>query len=113
MKLDVLLLVLLGLLFFGFGICFGQVSVVHFNSEWNEQNNFDISVLKDCKKSDVVICHNPDLKYKHKIKAVPTIIVFDEDEEVVRFEANIMMELEATKKDIQKEIDKIMLKKFE
>ena len=46
-------------------------------------------------------------------KAVPTIIVFDEDEEVVRFEANIMMELEATKKDIQKEIDKIMLKKFE
>ena len=44
---------------------------------------------------------------------MPTIIVFDEDEEVVRFEANIMMELEATKKDIQKEIDKIMLKKFE
>ena len=55
----------------------------------------------------------PDLKDKHKIKAVPTIIVFDEDEEVVRFEANIMMELEATKKDIQKEIDKIYLAKFE
>ena len=113
MKLDVLLLVLLGLLFFGFGICFGQVSVVHFNSEWNTSNSFDVSVLKDCKKSNVVICHNPDLKDKHKIKAVPTIIVFDEDEEVVRFEANIMMELEATKKDIQKEIDEIMLKKFE
>ena len=113
MKADVVLLVLLGLLFFGFGVCFGQVSVVHFNSEWNAQNDFDITVLKDCKKSDVVICHNPDLKEKHKIKAVPTIIVFDEDEEVVRFEANIMMELEATKKDIQKEIDKIMLKIFE
>ena len=113
MKADVVLLVLLGLLFFGFGVCFGQVSVVHFNSEWNAQNDFDNTVLKDCKKSDVVICHNPDLKEKHKIKAVPTIIVFDEDEEVVRFEANIMMELEATKKDIQKEIDKIMLKKFE
>ena len=113
MKADVVLLVLLGLLFFGFGVCFGQVSVVHFNSEWNANNDFNITVLKDCKKSDVVICHNPDLKDKHKIKAVPTIIVFDEDEEVVRFEANIMMELEATKKDIQKEIDKIMLKKFE
>ena len=35
MKADVVLLVLLGLLFFGFGVCFGQVSVVHFNSEWN------------------------------------------------------------------------------
>ncbi len=113
MKLDVLLLVLLALLFFGFGICFGQVSVVHFNSEWNANNDFDITALKDCDIDSVVICHNPDLKEKHKIKAVPTIIVFDEDEEVVRFEANIMMELEATKKDIQKEIDKIMLKKFE
>ena len=113
MKADVVLLVLLGLLFFGYGVCFGQVSVVHFNSEWNADNDFDITALKDCKKSDVVICHNPDLKDKHKIKAVPTIIVFDEDEEVFRFEANIMKELEATKKDIQKEIDKIMLKKFE
>ena len=113
MKADGVLLVLLGLLFFGYGVCFGQVSVVHFNSEWNADNDFDITALKDCKKSDVVICHNPDLKDKHKIKAVPTIIVFDEDEEVFRFEANIMMELEATKNDIQKEIDKIMLKKFE
>ena len=113
MKLDVVLLVLLALLFFGFGICFGQVSVVHFNSEWNAQNDFDITVLKDCDVDSVVICHNPDLKEKHKIKAVPTVIVFDEDEEVIRFEANIMMELEATKKDIQKDIDKIMLEKFE
>jgi hypothetical protein len=113
MKLSYILLVLIALFFFCIGICSGQVSVIHFNSEWNADNNFDITVLKDCKKSDVVICHNPDLKDKHKIKAVPTVIVFDEDEEVIRFEANIMMELEATKKDIQKEIDKIMLEKFE
>ncbi len=113
MKADVVLLVLLGLLFFGYGICFGQVSVVHFNSEWNANNDFDITVLKDCKKSDVVICHNPDLKDKHKIKAVPTIIVFDEDEEVFRFEANIMMELDITIDDLQNAIDKIYLTKFE
>ena len=113
MKLNYILLVLLALLFFCYGMCCGQVSVIHFNSEWNESNNFDISVLKDCDIDSVVICNSPDLKDKHKIKAVPTVIVFDEDEEVVRFEANIMMELEATKKDIQKEIDKIMLKKFE
>jgi|TARA_R110002051_G_scaffold128668_2_gene202358 methyl coenzyme M reductase subunit C len=113
MKLDVLLMVLLALLFFGYGICFGQVSVIHFNSEWNAGNDFDITILKDCDIDSVVICHNPDLKDKYKIKAVPTVIVFDEEEEVARFEANIMMELEATKKDIQKEIDKIMLKKFE
>ena len=113
MKLDSILLVLLGLFFFGYGICFGQVSVIHFNSEWNDNNNFDISVLKDCDIDSVVICHNPELQEKHQIKSVPTVIIFDNDEEVKRFEANIMMELEATKKDIQKEIDKIYLAKFE
>ena len=113
MKLDSILLILLGLFFFGYGICFGQVSVIHFNSEWNDNNNFDISVLKDCDIDSVVICHNPELQEKHQIKSVPTVIIFDNNEEVKRFEANIMMELEATKKDIQKEIDKIYLAKFE
>ena len=113
MKLSYILLVLLALLFFCYGICVGQVSVIHFNSEWNASNNFDVSVLKECKKSDVIICNSPEMQEKHKIKAVPTVIVFDDDDEVTRFEANIMMQLEATKDDIQNEIDKIMLEKFE
>ena len=75
--------------------------------------NSDITVLKDCDIDSVVICYNPELQEKHKIKSVPTIIIFDEDNEVTRFEANIMMQLEATKKEIQKEIDKIYLAKFE
>jgi len=105
--------ILLALIFFFYGICCSQVSVTHFNSEWNADNNFDISVLKDCDIDSVVICHNPELQEKHKIKSVPTIIVFDEEQEVVRFEGNIMMQLEATKKDIQEEIKKIYLAKFE
>ena len=113
MKIGYVLLIACGLFFFCYGACFGQVSVIHFNSEWNAENNFDVSVLKECTKSDVVICHNPDMQEKHKIRAVPTVIVFDDEEEVIRFEANIMMQLEATKKDIQAEIDKIMLEKFE
>ena len=113
MNISYVLQVLIAIFFFCYGACFGQVSVIHFNSEWNAENNFDISVLKECKKSDVVICHNADLQDKYKIKAVPTVIVFDDEQEVIRFEANIMMQLEATKKDIQAEIDKIMLEKFE
>ena len=105
--------ILLGLFFFCIGSCFGQVSVIHFNSDWNSDNNFDISVLKDCKKTDVVICHDLDMKDKHKIKSVPTIIVFDEQQEVIRFEGNILMQLDITKKDIQKGIDSIYLTKFE
>ena len=113
MKLNYILLVLLALLFFCYGMCCGQVSVIHFNSEWNESNNFDISVLKDCDIDSIVICHSPELQEKHEIKSVPTVIIFDDDEEVKRFEANIMMKLEATKKDIQKYIDQIYLTKFE
>ena len=105
--------ILIALFFFCYGACYGQVSVIHFNSEWNADNNFDISTLKDCDVDSVVICHDPELQEKHKIKSVPTIIVFDEEQEVVRFEANIMMQLEATKKDIQDEIKKIYLAKFE
>ena len=89
------------------------MSVIHFNSDWNNDNNFDISVLKDCDIDTIVICHNPDMREKHKIKSVPTIIIFDEEQEVIRFQANIMMQLDATKKEIQKEIDKIYLAKFE
>tara|TARA_R110000824_G_scaffold255633_2_gene444601 strand:+ start:371 stop:712 length:342 start_codon:yes stop_codon:yes gene_type:complete len=113
MKAANLLLLLIGLLFLCFGICFGQVSVVHFNSEWNSDNDFDISELKDCESSNVIICHNEDLKEKHKIKSVPTIIVFDNNIEIERFEANIMMELEATLDDIQGKIDNVYLAKFE
>ena len=105
--------ILIALFFFCYGMCCGQVSVIHFNSEWNADNNFDISTLKDCDVDSVVICHDPELQEKHKIKSVPTIIVFDEEQEIVRFEANIMMQLEATKKDIQDEIKKIYLAKFE
>ena len=113
MKLSYILLVLCALFFFCYGLCFGQVSVIHFNSEWNADNNFNISLLKDCEIDSIIICNNPDLQELHEIKSVPTIIIFDEGEEIVRFEGNIMMQLEATRKDIQKQIDKILLAKFE
>ena len=105
--------IMLGLFFFCVGSCLGQVSVIHFNSEWNADNSFNIDVLKDCEKSNVIICTNPDMQEKHKIKSVPTVIVFDNNVEIVRCEANIMMQLEATFDEIQEKIDKVYLAKFE
>ena len=113
MNISYILQVLIAIFFFFVGACLSQVSVIHFNSEWNADNNFDITVLKDCDVDSVVICHNPELQEKHNIKVVPTIIIFDEGIERIRFEANIMMQLEATRKDIQSEIKKIYLAKFE
>ena len=105
--------IIIALFFFCIGSCLGQVSVVHFNSEWNADNNFNIEVLKDCDKSDIVICTNPDMQEKHKFKSVPTVIIFDNNVEIARYEANIMMQLEATFNEIQEKIDKIYLAKFE
>jgi hypothetical protein len=113
MNISYILQVLIAIFFFFVGVCLSQVSVIHFNSEWNADNNFDVTVLKDCDVDSVVICHNPELQEKHNIKAVPTVIIFDEGIEIIRFEANIMMQLEATRKDIQGEIKKIYLAKFE
>jgi hypothetical protein len=113
MNLGYILQILIALFFLCVGLCFTQVSVIHFNSEWNAENSFNIEELNDCEKSDVVICDSPELKDKHKILSVPTIIIFDNGNEIARFEANIMMQLEATRKEIQKEIEKIHLAKFE
>ena len=52
------------------------------------------------------------MQIEHKIVVVPTIIVFNEGEEVERFQANIMMQLEATKKDVQEVVDEIIMSSF-
>ena len=105
--------ILLGLFFFCIVSCFGQVSVVHYNSEWNAENSLNLEFLKDCEKSNIIICNNPEEQEKHQIKSVPTIIIFDNNIEVFRFEANIMMQIEATFNEIQEKIDNVYLAKFE
>jgi len=113
MDLSYILHILIALFFFTLGCCLSQVSVIQFNSEWNADNNFDISLLEDCEVSTIIICDYPELQKKYGIKYVPTIIVFNDSIEIIRFEANIMMKLKTTKGEIQEEIDKLCLVKFE
>ena len=58
------------------------------------------------------IASSPDLQKKHKIVVVPTIVVFNEGEEVTRFQANIMMSMEASQEDVQDAVDEVMLNDF-
>jgi len=90
-----------------------QVTVIHFNSDWNSENSYNISSLKDCAIDSVVICNSPDMQEEHNIKYVPTVIVFDSGLEAARFEGNLLMKLTVEIKNIQKAIDKIYLSKFE
>ena len=43
---------------------------------------------------------------------MPTIVIYIEGEEVARFQANIMMQMEATKKEVQSKIDEIIMDAF-
>ena len=90
------------------GIC-----VVEFNADFNKQNSVSwIENLSECKHVRVNISAEPEMQVEHKIVVVPTIIVFNEGEEVERFQANIMMTMEATPEEVQEGVDEIILSDF-
>ena len=90
------------------GIC-----VVEFNASFNSQNSVPwIENITECKPMRVDIAQQPEMQAEHKIVVVPTIIVFNEGEEVERFQANIMMTLEATSDEVQEVVDEIILSDF-
>tara|TARA_R110000803_G_scaffold161624_1_gene225288 strand:+ start:13 stop:381 length:369 start_codon:yes stop_codon:yes gene_type:complete len=90
------------------GIC-----VAEFNASFNFQNSVPwIEKLNDCTTTRVDIASAPNLQSAHKIVVVPTIVVFKNGEEVERFQANIMMSMEASKSDVQGAIDEIIMSDF-
>jgi hypothetical protein len=90
------------------GLC-----VVQFNAGWNASKSVDwIKKLTDCSKQEIDIVVNTKAASKYKIVVVPTILIFNGNEEVGRFQANIMMEMEATKKEVQEKIDEIIMEDF-
>jgi len=90
------------------GIC-----VVEFNASFNASNSVDwLDDLSDCKGKRVDIVAAPDMQKEHKIVVVPTIIIFNDKEEVKRFQANIMMQLDASKNDVQEAVDEIIMSAF-
>ena len=94
-------------------ICGSGICVVEFNASFNSKNSVHcLEKLNDCETARVDIATAPDLQKKYKIVVVPTIVVFNEGEEQERFQANIMMTMEATVDEVQGAIDDIMLNDF-
>ena len=112
-KLLILLLFLLfSMISFSQNMCDEDICVVEFNAGFNKSNSVDwLEELGDCGVMRIDIQENPDLQKKHNIVVVPTIIVFN-GEEKKRFQANIMMQMEATRKDIQNSVDEILMEAF-
>ena len=92
------------------GLC-----VVQFNAGWNNDKSVDwvtSEKLTDCKTTSIDIAVDTKAAGTYKIVVVPTILIFNGGEEVGRFQANIMMEMEATNKEVQEKIDEIIMEDF-
>ena len=92
----------------------GQITISQFNASWNSANEVPwVQDLKDCQTiSYVDIAVDPKSQTKHKIAAIPTIIIFKDGEEVARFQADLSFQMIATKEEVQEEIDNILMSDF-
>ena len=101
------------LLLISSGNAFGQITVSHFNAEWNKSNGVEwINELTDCDLTKVDIVKEPKLQKKHKIVVVPTIIIFKDGEEVKRFQADVSFKMAATREEVQEYIDELIMSDF-
>mgnify|MGYP003134203665 FL=1 len=93
---------------------FGQVKIAYFNAEWNKSNGVEwIDDLNDVNTiSYVDIASQKELATKHKIAVIPTIIIFKDNEEVARFQADLSFKMVATREEIQEEIDNQLMSDF-
>ena len=89
------------------------IHVVEFNASFNKSNEVVwLNKLSDCKTERIDITADARWSSEYKIVVVPTLVIFNGGEEVKRFQANIMMTMEATKKEVQDAIDEIIMEAF-
>lgn len=98
--------------------CFAQdfadgLVVVEFNASFNKANEVVwLNKLTDCEVERVDITTDSRWASEYKIVVVPTLVVFNNNEEATRFQANIMMTMEATRKELQDAVDEITMEAF-
>ena len=103
---------LIMILVFTAATAFGQVKVIHFNAGWNSANDVEwFDKLSDANKKSLSI-DDSDIQTKYSIAIVPTIIVFDDGEEVKRYQADLSFKMVATREEIQEYIDELIISKF-
>jgi len=111
-KFTKFLYALLIIISFTISVAFSQVKVIHFNAGWNEANDVEwFDKLSDAGKKSLNI-DDKEIQKKYAIAIVPTIIVFDDGEEVKRFQADLSFKLVATREEIQEYIDELIISKF-
>ena len=92
---------------------FSQITVTHFNAGWNSANDVQwVEKLSDCDITKVDIATDPKIQQKHNVVVVPTIIIFQDGEEVKRFQADLSFKIAATREELQDYIDELVMSAF-
>ena len=94
-------------------LMFSQIEVKYFNAAWNSANDISwISKLSDCDIEKYDIGAKPADVGKFKVVVVPTILVFQDGEEVERYQADISFKMLTTREEIQDYIDELVMSAF-
>ena len=98
-------ILILALLFSVFS--YGQdITTVHFNYKWNQNNTYKgLDKLRNSKVQYAFVEDQSDA-IKKSIKSVPTIVIYKDSRPVAKFEAGLTMEITIRLDSIQAVINK-------
>ena len=84
-----------------------EVALVHINAEFNESNNwYGLDIVENCKVYNGYIESNSAMQEKYKVTRVPTLILYRDGKEEMRWEAGLDMKLHVNVSEVQRTIDK-------
>ena len=89
--------------------------VVEFYATWNEANKvviLDTWDTFDAKVYRLNIDSYPKIQSENEVVILPTVIFYDEGEEVKRLQGDMSFSLKVTTKELDKIIDEILMSKF-
>ena len=91
-----------------------DISVVEFWADWNKANGVEwINSLDEIRTIAYIdVATDKEAQTKYKIAVIPTIIIFKEGEEAIRFQADLSFKMVATKEEVQEEIDNQLMSDF-
>ena len=85
-----------------------DLTIVHFNAGWNSANDVEwIGELENAKIKSCDIATDTKAQSKYEIVVVPTIIIFNEGEEVKRYQEDISFTMKATLEEVQEKLNEI------
>lgn len=72
----------------------GKIIIVEFWADFNKENAFqDWDKLKEVTYYRCDLAHNPKLKAKYKVRMAPTILIFSEGDDYIKFKAKAGLNL--------------------